>query len=1087
MSNPIETNFGFRVHGIWLACICLALSACGGGGEADSPASGGPPLATTGPSGGTVTGPNGSNVVIPAGALASNTAILIEQTSVGAPPLPGLVAIGDMFAFTPHGTIFSAPVTITLPFNPAQVVAGTTPALYKTNAQNQWERVTSATFGATSVTAQLGSFSFATAVLEPITPGEPIRHWKFLGLQANGFPQDLSPPSPFQYGGAVSEHVNFGGAHFDLTIPTLTGEIPADRLATGYVFGTADGETYGAYTEAPNGDPMSDDISGSAVEFTQYQTFLKNTPGATLSYTVTHAAASAGDANQFTTLTGDTTITAQIAFDVQAHVILKPVFYRAFGGARIKGSFDDWDIQIFGSHSALPLWERENFDIVREMDAPPDVISRASLELRSPKVHNVDLSSVEVGERFSLASHITIRALNRRGGGIAFERISGANAYLRDPLEIGGTTIAFTGLTMIEPDETPPAAAPATPIACVPGPGPDPAAGVIQFNAAEFAAGEFAGGTSAVEIVRTGGTAGVVTATFRTSDGTAVAGTDYTPVDVTVLFADGDDTPRFIDVPIVVDGVIEADKTVNLSLSQPGGCGALGQQASAVLTIQDDDSPPVAVPLPSFTIGGSVTGLVGAGLVLHQETQAEDLAASNGAFTFANPVRSGLEYNVIVRTQPSNPTQVCSVANGGGTVADTAITNVVVSCAAPVASGALDPSFGEAGRVTAALAGGAVAMAVQSDGKILTLSEFRLARFESDGRPDTTFGTNGEMPVDFSGSVDSAQDLAIQSDGKIVVVGATRINGTDDFAAARYLANGSIDTSFGTGGLASIDFNAGTDDAWAVVIQSDGKIVLTGHAAVTTSPELNHDFAAARLTSAGVLDATFGAAGKVTTNIAGRTDMAFAAALQSDDRIVLGGRVADSGGDHTDFGLLRYTSDGTLDATFGNNGTVRLNTSINNFSDQIEELAVRGDGRILAAGFATVLSNAQFGNSKAFALVQFDADGVADIGFGTGGVVTTLFSSLDDFGRGLALQSDGKVVVVGQTANQTLRDFAAARYLPDGSLDASFDGDGRLTLDFFGAGDTAKDVAIQSDGRIVVGGLATNGVSVGLGLVRIDP
>jgi uncharacterized delta-60 repeat protein len=1089
MSNPIEQNLGFRVRGLFLACLFLALNACGGGGETDAPPAS-PPPATTGPAGGTVTGPNGAKIVIPAGALTANTAIRIEQSSVGAPLLPNLVAIGDMFAFTPHGTIFSAPVTITLPFDPARVTAGTSPALYKTNAQGQWEKVTNATFDATSVTAQLTSFSFASVVLEPLTVGEPLRNWRFYGVRESGFLEEVGPPSPHQAGGTVSEHVNFGGADFDLTIPTLTGDIPADHLATGYVFGTADGKTYGAYTEAPNTFPGSGEFIGSRVEFTQHQTFMKNTPGATLDFTVTHAAGSATDANQFTLLTSDTTITSMVTLDVRAHVILGPVFYEAFGGARVKGSYDDWDIRTFGSYPRISLWVPDNFDIAREMNAPPDVFSRGSFGLRSPKFHNVDLSSVNVGERFTLTSTVVVTAINRRGGGPGFERISSASAYLRDPLEIGGPTIAFTGLTMVEADQTPPlAAGPVEPAACVPGPGPDPAAGVIQFNAAEFARGEFEGEATVVEIVRSGGTSGAVTATLRTSDGTAVAGADYTPANVTVSFADGDDTPRFIEVPILFDAVIEPDETVNLSLSQPGGCGALGPQASAVLTIQDDDTPPPVIvpPLPSFSIGGTVNGLMGAGLVLHHETQAEDLAASNGAFIFVNPIRSGLEYNVVVRTQPGNPTQVCSVTNGSGTVADAVVTNVVVNCAAPVDSGALDATFGGSGRVTSTLAGGAVALALQSDGKILTLGEQRLARFEGDGRPDTTFGTNGEVTVDFPGSSDAAQDLAIQSDGRIVVVGATRINGTDDFAAARYLTNGGIDTSFGNGGFASVDFNAGIDNAWAVLIQGDGRIVLAGHAAVTTTPELNHDFAAARLTSAGVLDATFGAAGKVTTNIAGRTDMAFAAALQDDGRIVLGGRVADSGGDHTDFGLLRYTSNGVLDATFGNGGTVRMNTSLNNFSDQIEELAIRSDGKILAAGFATVASNAQFGNSKAFALAQFEADGGADPSFGTGGVVTTLFSSLDDFGRSVALQGDGKIVVVGQTANQTLRDFAAARYLPNGSLDPSFDGDGMLTVDFFGAGDTAKDVAIQPDGRIVVGGSATNGVSVGLGLVRINP
>ncbi|MBC8025906.1 MAG: hypothetical protein H7Y89_07940, partial [Steroidobacteraceae bacterium] len=544
-----------------------------------------------------MSGPSGSKVVIPAGALTTNAAIKIEQTSVGAPPLPpNLVAIGDMYAFTPHGTVFSAPVTITLPFDPSRVVPGMVPTLYKTNAQNQWEKVTTATFDATTVTAQLTNFSFAAALLEPITAGEPRRVWRFAGIHANGFPQVIGMFRS-QVGGTVSEHVNFGGALFDHDVVTLTGNIPADRHATGYVFGTADGATYGAYSEAPNGNPfVSDAIIGSLVEFEQSQTFIKNTADATLSFTVTDAIASAADSNQFTTLTRDTRITAELDFSVEARESSRPAFYSASGGARVKGSFNQWDIDIF-SRLGEALWDRDDFEIEVGLDS--DLLSTASLELRRPITFEVDLSGIHVGDSFTLTSVVVLETINRRGGGPGFELFSAVNAYFRDPLEIGGTTIAFAGLTMIDPPlTTPPPDGPAEPAACVPGPGPIPASGLIQFNAPAFSAGEFAGETSVVEIVRTGGTSGAVTATFRTSDGTALAGTDYTPVNVTVSFGDGDDTPRFVDVPIVFDAAIETDKTVNLTLSQPGGCGALGPQATAVLTIQDDDSPPTAVPLP---------------------------------------------------------------------------------------------------------------------------------------------------------------------------------------------------------------------------------------------------------------------------------------------------------------------------------------------------------------------------------------------------------------------------------------------------------------------------------------------------------
>jgi alpha-tubulin suppressor-like RCC1 family protein len=161
-----------------LCAVALTLAACGGSGDAAPP-----PM--IGAAGGTVTGPNGAQVVVPAGALAANTAIAVDQSSAGSPALPiGMNAFGAMFAFTPHGTSFAAPVTVTLPFNAASVPAGVTPALFKTNAAGAWERVAGATLNAATATAQVTSFSFLlvgslppqittqpadAAVLEPAT------------------------------------------------------------------------------------------------------------------------------------------------------------------------------------------------------------------------------------------------------------------------------------------------------------------------------------------------------------------------------------------------------------------------------------------------------------------------------------------------------------------------------------------------------------------------------------------------------------------------------------------------------------------------------------------------------------------------------------------------------------------------------------------------------------------------------------------------------------------------------------------------------------------------------------------------------
>jgi alpha-tubulin suppressor-like RCC1 family protein len=138
----------------------LVLLACGGS-DGTPPAPPAPTGTVIGPAGGTVTGPNGAQVVIPAGALTSDTTITIAQSASGAPAMPaGFAAFGLAFAFTPHGTTFAAPVTITVPFDPAALPAGRTPVLYKTNAQGQWERVDNGIVSAATVSAQVTSFSW---------------------------------------------------------------------------------------------------------------------------------------------------------------------------------------------------------------------------------------------------------------------------------------------------------------------------------------------------------------------------------------------------------------------------------------------------------------------------------------------------------------------------------------------------------------------------------------------------------------------------------------------------------------------------------------------------------------------------------------------------------------------------------------------------------------------------------------------------------------------------------------------------------------------------------------------------------------
>ena len=392
--------------------------------------------------------------------------------------------------------------------------------------------------------------------------------------------------------------------------------------------------------------------------------------------------------------------------------------------------------------------------------------------------------------------------------------------------------------------------------------------------------------------------------------------------------------------------------------------------------------------------------------------------------------------------------------------------------------GSLDTAFGTGGKVITDIGSSttdvAYAVAVQSDGKIVaagsSASDFALARYSADGSLDTTFSSDGKLTTDF-GSTDQALAVAVQSDGKIVMAGAM-FNGTnDDFALARYSADGALDTTFGTivsgstrSGKVNTDFASSEDSARALAVQSDGKIVAAGTSA--------SDFALARYNANGTLDTSLSTDGKVTTDIgSSTTDAAYAMAIQSDGRIVVAGT------SNNDFALARYNADGSLDTSFGTGG--KVTTDIDSGNDDANAVAVQPDGKIVAAGSGVS------GGGTRFALARYSADGSLDTSFGTGGKLTTVISTLNDVANAVAVQSDGKIVVAGRTTSQGGTRFALARYNADGSLDTSFGTGGKVDTDIgSGNDDRANAMVVHSDGKIVAAGRSLHGGNNDFGLAR---
>jgi len=341
----------------------------------------------------------------------------------------------------------------------------------------------------------------------------------------------------------------------------------------------------------------------------------------------------------------------------------------------------------------------------------------------------------------------------------------------------------------------------------------------------------------------------------------------------------------------------------------------------------------------------------------------------------------------------------------------------------------------------------------------------------ADGDLDPTFGTGGQVMTDFNRSTDIAFAVALQPDGKYVVVGTTYTNNDysgEDFAIARYNTDGTLDTTFGRGGKVRTDFPGLAAVVSAVVVQPDGKIVVAGGA----FPDFTFlgDFELVRYNPDGSLDTSFGSGGIVTTSFPGQGSYAFALALQSDGKIIAAGtdfvNFSSEDNSNTDFALERYNPDGTPDTTFGNGGQVT--TDFDGFNDDVFSILIQADGKLVAVGSAK--TPATFYD---FAAVRYLANGTIDTTFGVAGKVRTDFGHADfDQARSAALQPDGKIVAAGTTIfnNGLSEPFAVARYNTNGTLDTTFDSDGKLQINFGSFDQTAYKVLLQPDGKIITVG-----------------
>lgn len=359
------------------------------------------------------------------------------------------------------------------------------------------------------------------------------------------------------------------------------------------------------------------------------------------------------------------------------------------------------------------------------------------------------------------------------------------------------------------------------------------------------------------------------------------------------------------------------------------------------------------------------------------------------------------------------------------------------------------------------------------------------AAFAAPGQLDATFGNDGKVATSIVPASNALSAMAEQSDGKVIAVGSCLAQGKDgfysgDFCLARYQANGSLDSSFGDNGKVLTAITTASNDApSSVAVQPDGKIVLAG--SCRSGVNGRNVFCVARYLPEGTFDATFNGVGTTFTNIAAGAECNVGSVV-----ITIDGNILAAGSCSVpaaaSFAIVRYRSNGETDSTFGTQG-ILLRPMIDGQFNHISRIALQADGRLVAAGSC----GDNVGNSK-FCALRFEADGLLDSSFGTGGVVSVAVGT-DGADRvsGLRLQTDGKLLLGGDCRVGGNLWFCAARLLPDGALDWTFGGAGKA-VEFVSPGAThyAVGISLLADGKLLVGGSCGYGSGSEICLLRLD-
>nr|MBA3353236.1 VCBS repeat-containing protein [Blastocatellia bacterium] len=391
--------------------------------------------------------------------------------------------------------------------------------------------------------------------------------------------------------------------------------------------------------------------------------------------------------------------------------------------------------------------------------------------------------------------------------------------------------------------------------------------------------------------------------------------------------------------------------------------------------------------------------------------------------------------------------------------------------------GSLDTTFDMDGIVLTHVGDDVAASArIQPDGRILvgghtivipgTRSEFLALRYNTDGMLDSSFDGDGKVITRVgTPGTNRSSSLLLQSDGRIVLAGSLLDSFTGDFALVRYNADGTLDGGFDGDGKALLELGNAGDSVYSTAVQPDGKIVCVGY----VFSGWFYQPAVARFNQDGTPDVTFGNQGSVTypTPNPLRSIYANDVAIQSDGKIVFSIFAEEAGG--FPYTVVRLNADGSYDSSFGTGGTVTLH--VGTWRDQPAGLEVQADGKVIVGG--TSGSDAGSGPS----IIRLNTNGTPDASFGMGGKVFTTDAVVSGSVYAVTLQPDGKIILAGSGFFSNDYTFFTTRYNTNGTIDSSFGGTGAVNTAIGSAVDGARTVAVQPDGKVVVGGFSRPGAA----------